>query len=72
MGSKRLEANRKLVKTLSELVENYPDWRFGQILFNAGYVDRKRNSLDILDPFYEESKDTLTRVMSRVNTEEED
>lgn len=65
----RQENNRKLIKILSELVENYPDWRFGQLLFNAGYIDRKKNSLDIQDPFYEESKDTLTRVMSRVNRE---
>lgn len=38
----RQEANRKLVKVINDLVEAYPDWRFGQILFNAQFIIRKK------------------------------
>jgi predicted transcriptional regulator len=53
----RLEANREIVKILSEQVENNPDMRFYQLL----------NSLDNIiqspkDAFYEESKDTLEHI----------
>ena len=36
--SERQDANRELVRLLSEWVEKYPDMRFGQILRNAGFV----------------------------------
>ena len=71
MGN-RQEANRKLVKILSGLVETYPDWRFGQIIFNAGFITRKQNSLDIQDPFYEESTETLNRVKGIVTINEDE
>lgn len=69
--ARRQEANRKLIKVLEKLVEAYPDWRFGQILFNAQFVIRKEDSLDIKDPFYEESEDTLERIKSIINTDED-
>ena len=69
---KRQEANRKLIKILSKLVEAYSDWRFGQIIFNAGFITRKQNSLDIQDPFYEESTETLNRVKGIVVTDDEE
>jgi hypothetical protein len=69
--ARRQEANRKLIKVLEKLVEAYPDWRFGQILFNAQFVIRKENSLDIKDPFYEESEETLERIKSIINTDED-
>jgi hypothetical protein len=34
----RRDANRELVRSLSEWVEAHPDMRFGQILRNAGVV----------------------------------
>ena len=71
MRLKRQEANRKLVKIINDLVETYPDWRFGQILFNAGFITRKQKSLEIQDPFYEESSETLDRVKENI-VEKED
>ena len=63
----RQEANRKLVEVINDLVETYPDWRFGQILFNVGIITRKKDSLDIKDPFYEESTETWERIKKVLN-----
>lgn len=62
MSHSRQEVNRKLVKILSDAVEKYPDWRFGQILFNYNFITRKPSSFDIEDPFYEESEETLNKL----------
>ena len=50
---KRLEANREIIAKLAELVEKNPDWRFHQLLQNAG-VEKP-----LKDQFYEESEQTL-------------
>ena len=50
---KRLEANREIIAKLAELVEKNPDWRFHQLLQNAG-VEKP-----LEDQFYEESEQTL-------------
>lgn len=52
----RQEANRKILRMLSDNVEQHPDWRFHQILWNLSI------SLTGVDQYYEESKDTLERV----------
>ena len=49
--SNRQEYNREIVKVLGEMVEKYPDMRFGQILSNFANIND--------DPFYIESKFTL-------------
>lgn len=50
----RQEANKELVKLISEMVEKYPDWRFHQILMNCG--------IEIsTSQFYEESEKTLKK-----------
>ena len=49
--SDRQEYNREIVKILGEMVEKYPDMRFGQILSNFADIND--------DPFYIESKFTL-------------
>lgn len=59
----RLEANKILVEILSAYIQQYPDIRFGQALFNLGLIQRKPDSLDIEDPFYEESTKTLSRFI---------
>lgn len=59
----RLMFNRAIINKLSELVERYPDFRFGQLLVNCDIIQYKPSVLvdgqyeDILtiDPFYEES-----------------
>lgn len=49
--SNRQEYNKEIVKILGEMVEKYPDMRFGQILSNFANINN--------DPFYIESKFTL-------------
>ena len=49
----RQEYNYKCLDILKEMVENYPDWRFMQILSNTG--------IDEID-FYEESVDTFNKI----------
>jgi hypothetical protein len=57
----RLEANRKILKILSEYLEKYPTMRFNQALLNLDIVIK--NS----DQFYEESEKTLKRAEIRKN-----
>lgn len=52
----RLRSNRLIVARLAELVEEHPDWRFHQLLQNAG-VSRPGE-----DQFYEESKKTFENM----------
>lgn len=60
----RQEYNRKILNKLLELVEKYPNLRFGQLLVNCDIIQYKKNVLtdgdreDILtiDPFNEESE----------------
>ena len=49
----RQEYNYKCLDILKEMIENYPDWRFMQILSNTG--------IDEID-FYEESVDTFNKI----------
>lgn len=53
---KRLEANREILKHLSQIVESCPDWRFQQILFNFDLYTPDE------DRFYEESTETLNKL----------
>ena len=52
----RLLNNRFIVASIAELVEKHPDWRFHQLLQNAG-VSRPGE-----DQFYEESSRTLENM----------
>lgn len=54
----RYDANLKIVEILGDLVAAYPDWRFQQILQNIDITPR-----DGKDLFYEESVDTLNKVL---------
>lgn len=60
MIQKRQDANRELLKMLSEYIEKFPEQRFGQILVNYGFIDENN------DPFYEESVDTLNKCKSKL------
>lgn len=53
----RLEANRQILKILSEFVEAYPQQRFNQLLQNTRVVVP-----NLIDQFYEESTETLSRM----------
>lgn len=54
----RLEANREILKNLSNVVEKEPDWRFHQILQNIGI------EIPGSDQWYEESEETFNNIMS--------
>lgn len=62
--SKRQECNKELLRIFTDIVEKNPELRFGQILFNFQFVkwENVNERIKILDPFYEESVDTLNRV----------
>ena len=62
----RLKKNMELLDTLKTIIENNPDLRFGQILFNYGFIMpdhfEERKGWMMKDPFYEEPIITLGRV----------
>lgn len=60
----RQNYNKKIIELLSELIEVYPDERFGQILFNfvLNYSTSESGQIHIDDPFYEEPNVTFNRI----------
>lgn len=54
---RRVDYNRELLGMLGELIELFPDQRFGQIICNYVLPEYRER-----DPFFEESKDTYTRL----------
>lgn len=67
MISKRQEANLEILNKIGEMILNYPDLRFGQILVNLNIIEYQLDptSFDIIgikDPFNEESVITLNRI----------
>lgn len=65
---KREESNKELLRILADIIEDNPDLRFGQILFNWQFIigDNDNGDIKIIDPFYEESVDTFKRVKSLI------
>lgn len=67
-------ANREIVKILSDMVERYPDLRFGQILAITEaieYIPDSRpyiDTVDVKDPFNEESVDMFVRMRDKMMT----
>lgn len=53
----RKESNLGILEKLKELVEQYPEQRFGQIIANYVFPDYQE-----MDFFYEESVDTLEKL----------
>jgi len=59
----RQEANREIVRRLSNWVEIYPDLRFSQVLYGAGVVkDHPVGINGWADDFYLESTELLKRM----------
>lgn len=56
----RQTCNYKIIERIKELVDKYPEQRFGQILYN--YILEHGNNGQIVDPFYEESYDMINRI----------
>ena len=61
----RQKYNRLILEKLSDLVDKYPDLRFGQILANAEIITYKNDydEMVVEDPFNEESKITWERML---------
>ena len=59
--------NNAIINKLSELVQKYPEQRFGQLLVNSDIIQYESDiSVDgqreVIDPFYEESELTWKRM----------
>lgn len=59
--------NRAIIDKLSELINKFPEQRFGQLLVNSAIIQYKTDiSVDgqqeVIDPFYEESELTWKRM----------
>ena len=65
----RQRANQEILRNIEEMVNKYPDLRFGQILVNLGIIEYERNTYDetliTKDPFNEESVVTLNRMKNK-------
>ena len=67
----RKQTNRAILLELYNLIEKYPDLRFGQILVDCEIIkyepsvlcEGQREDILVIDPFYEESEITLNRMM---------
>ena len=65
MTNSNLETNLKIIEELTKIIENNPEWRFQQILWNCGIICRNYNDqdeLEIEDKFYENSEITLNTL----------
>lgn len=56
------DANRKIISLLSAMVEQFPDWRFHQILSHTQVNLPDTTEFKCRDLFYEDSEDTLKRM----------
>ena len=65
MTNSNLETNLKIIGVLTKIIENNPEWRFQQTLWNCGIINRNYNDqdeLEIEDKFYENSEITLNTL----------
>ena len=63
----RLLYNKAIIDKLSELIDKFPEQRFGQLLVNSGIIQYEPDisvdgQLEVMDPFYEESELTWKRM----------
>lgn len=63
----RLLYNKAIIDKLSELIDKFPEQRFGQLLVNSDIIQYEPDiSIDgqreVIDPFYEESELTWKRM----------
>lgn len=61
----RQKANKEIIKLLDNIIDEVPDWRFGQILYNLGLVTN--NEGEVIDPFYIESEKSLKILQEKYN-----
>ena len=63
----RLLYNKAIINKLSELIDKFPEQRFGQLLVNSDIIQYEPDisvdgQLEVIDPFYEESELTWKRM----------
>ena len=60
--------NREILDLIDKIIEEFPEQRFGQILFNyvLNYSQTDSGQIHIDDPFYEIGERTLKRIKERV------
>ena len=59
--------NKAIIDKLSELIDKFPEQRFGQLLVNSDIIQYEpdisvNGQLEVIDPFYEESELTWKRM----------
>ena len=59
--------NNAIINKLSELVQKFPEQRFGQLLVNSDIIQYEpdisvNGQREVIDPFYEESELTWKRM----------
>lgn len=54
----RKNYNKKILRELDKLINQYPNQRFGQLIANYVFPDYRQQ-----DIFYEESKETLNNLI---------
>lgn len=64
----RQYANLQILDKLRDYFLAFPDIRFGQALANMNIIEYDRTKLtpEVIDPFFEESVDTLEKVKNTV------
>lgn len=67
----RHSANQEIIEILSDMVERYPDLRFGQILAITEVIQYKpgpgiNDDIKVVDPFNEESVDMWIRMRDKM------
>ena len=62
--NERQKANLQILNKLHDYFLEFPDIRFGQALANLNIIEYDRTKLtpEVIDPFFEESVDTLEKV----------
>ena len=60
--------NREILDLIDKIIEEFPEQRFGQILFNyvLNYSQTDSGQIHRDDPFYEIGERTLKRIKERV------
>ena len=63
----RLLYNKAIIDKLSELIDKFPEQRFGQLLVNSDIIQYEpdisvNGQREVIDPFYEESELTWKRM----------
>lgn len=65
MSVTRYENNVKILKHIAKYIDNNPQQRFIQILWNLGIINRNEYDLSIEDKYCEESEITLKKLLDK-------